>query len=105
METTGRLASDAPSRSMMNPAKPLSRSASHSHRSRFPSTRRFVGAGGGVVSGRFVSLTYRIHARAIAAPGGQPALRGSPENSEAGRASEPVGGASQTSPEGMAFGG
>ena len=55
------------------------------------------------MSGRFVSLTYCIHARAIAASGSQPAFRGSPENFEAGRASDPVGRASQTSPAGMAF--
>jgi hypothetical protein len=46
--------------------QPLSRSASASQVSSLPLTRTFVGAGGGVVSGTAVSLTYCIHARATA---------------------------------------
>ena len=47
-----------------------------------------------MVSGTFVSLTYSIHAFAIASFGSHAALSGSPANFAAGTASPPVGGAS-----------
>src|SRR5262249_56973515 len=71
----------------------------------FPFGRRPVGAGGGVVSDTFVSLTYSIHAFAIASFGSHAALSGSPRNFAAATASVPVGGASHASPVGMATSG
>ena len=86
-------------------ASPLSRSASASQVSLLPCTRTFVGAGGGVVSATFVSLTYCIHAFAIASFGSHAALSGSPANFAAGTASPPVDGASHALSVGMATSG
>src|SRR5215471_7581740 len=72
---------------MMNPARPLSRSASASQVISLPLTRTFVGAGGGVLSATAVSLTYCIQSVAIASLGNQPACSGSPANVADGTAS------------------
>src|SRR5438874_8262619 len=86
-------------------ASPLSRSASASQVSSFPFRRRFVGAGGGVVSVTAVSLTYCIQAFAMASFGSHAALGGSPANFAAGAAatSLPVMGASHALSVGMAL--
>src|SRR6516165_4047516 len=86
-------------------ARPLSRSASASHVSVLPFSRTPVGAGGGVVSDTFVSLTYSIHAFASASFGSHAALSGSPGYFAAGAASVPVGGASHAPSVGMATSG
>src|SRR5262249_686730 len=78
---------------------------SASHVTLLPCTRTAVGAGGGVVSDTFVSLTYSIHAFASASFGSHAALSGSPLNFSAGTASLPVGGASHALSVGMAAGG
>jgi hypothetical protein len=90
---------------MMKLASPLSRSASASQVSLLPCRRTFVGAGGGVVSDTFVSLTYSIHAFASASFGSHAALSGSPAYFAAGTASVPVGGASHTLSVGIATSG
>src|SRR5437764_725731 len=75
---------------MLKHASPLSRSASASHVTSFPLSRTLVGAGGGVVSATFVSLTYCIHAFAIASFGNHPSLRRSPAYSVARTTLVPV---------------